>query len=119
VYRQERLRGVPQALLRTYFLKGQSQASGHYRVKPDLQKMIVFRRLNLIQDAYPFRGMFDIIFCRNVMIYFDKPTQAALINRFYRYLEPGGYLFIGHSESLTGVETQFKFKQPTIYQKAK
>ena len=118
VYRQERLRDIPQALLRTHFLKGRGPADGHYRVKPELQKMIVFRRLNLIQDAYPFRGTFDVIFCRNVMIYFDKPTQAALVNRLYRYLDPGGYLFIGHSESLAGVDTPFKFMQPTIYQKA-
>ena len=68
-----------------------------------------------MNETYPFSGKFDIIFCRNVMIYFDHPTQEALVNRLYRYLNPGGYLFIGHAETLNSLQTPFRFVQPTIY----
>ena len=77
---------------------------------------MIFRYLNLMQD-WPIKGPLDFIFCRNVMIYFDKPTQRRLINRFYDLLAPGGVLFTGHSESLTGIEHKFKYVQPTIYTK--
>jgi chemotaxis protein methyltransferase CheR len=78
--------------------------------------MIQFSRFNLMdtpQSSY----RFDIIFCRNVMIYFDKVTQAALVNRFYQCLDKGGYLFIGHSESLTGLSHEFKYIEPSVYRK--
>lgn len=68
-------------------------------------------------EAFPFKRQFEIIFCRNVMIYFDKQTQGVLVNKFYNVLREGGYLFIGHSESLTGLRHNFKYVQPTIYQK--
>ncbi|MFW5856721.1 MAG: CheR family methyltransferase, partial [Planctomycetota bacterium] len=77
--------------------------------------LVVFRHLNLMRKPYPFRGPFDIIFCRNVMIYFNRETQAELVNRYYELLQPGGVLLVGHSESLTGIQHPFRYVQPTIY----
>ncbi|THJ17637.1 MAG: methyltransferase domain-containing protein [Nitrospira sp. CG24B] len=88
-----------------------------YKVKPHLAEMIRFRRLNLMDEKFPIKTPLDLVFCRNVMIYFDRPTQEKLVNKFHRYLKPGGYLFIGHSESLQWVEHPFKSLAPTIYQK--
>jgi len=87
-----------------------------YQVRPELKQMIRFRHLNLM-DSWPFSGPFDIIFARNVMIYFDKPTQAALVNRFSQCLASGGLLCIGHSESLTGIKHEFRYMQPATYMK--
>jgi chemotaxis protein methyltransferase CheR len=86
------------------------------RIVPEVRDMVTFRRLNLM-ESFPFKRQFDFIFCRNVMIYFDKPTQGALVNKYYNFLKEGGYLFIGHSESLTGLKHDFKYVQPTVYQK--
>jgi len=78
--------------------------------------MVEFKRLNLL-EPFPFKTLFDVIFCRNVMIYFDRPTKENLITRFSQALVPGGYLFIGHSESLMGLKHRFKYIKPAIYQK--
>jgi chemotaxis protein methyltransferase CheR len=78
--------------------------------------MVVFRRLNLM-EKFPFKKPLNLIFCRNVMIYFDKPTQSELVGKFYEALAPGGYLFIGHSESLNTINHRFKYIQPTVYRK--
>jgi chemotaxis protein methyltransferase CheR len=86
-------------------------------ISPQIREMISFRHLNLMEN-WPFSGPFDFIFCRNVMIYFDKPTQERLVNRFWEVLSPGGVLFTGHSESLTGVKHPFKYIRPTVYGKA-
>jgi chemotaxis protein methyltransferase CheR len=85
-----------------------------FEVGDCLRNVVIFRYLNLMQD-WPVKGPLDFIFCRNVMIYFDKPTQGRLINRYYDLLGSGGVLFTGHSESLTGIEHKFKYVQPTIY----
>ena len=87
-----------------------------YQVREELKKMIRFRHLNLM-DSWPFKGPFDIIFVRNVMIYFDKPTQDILVNRFWQCLESGGLLCVGHSESLTGIEHDFRYVLPATYMK--
>jgi chemotaxis protein methyltransferase CheR len=90
-----------------------------YEVNKSLKDVIIFKYLNLMED-WPIRpqgGGLDIIFCRNVMIYFDKPTQANLINRFWNILDSGGILFTGHSESLAGIQHKFRYIQPTIYSK--
>ncbi len=87
-----------------------------YQVQDALKKMIRFRYLNLMEE-WPFTGPFDIIFCRNVMIYFDKPTQERLVNRYYNCLSPGGLLFIGHSESLASVNHKYRYVQPATYAK--
>ena len=87
-----------------------------FEVKGFVKNLITFGYLNLMEN-FPFNGPIDFIFCRNVMIYFDKETQQELINKFYRVLSPGGVLFTGHSESLTGIDHNFKYVKPTIYQK--
>lgn len=116
IYDQERLSEVPQEVLRRHFQRGKGNWSGSYRVKKRVRRMVHFRRLNLI-EPFPFSRPFDLIFCRNVMIYFDKSVQAVVVGKFHRALEPGGYLFIGHSESLTGLDHLFKYVQPTVYRK--
>ena len=104
-------------MLSRHFLRGRGDSMGRFKVKPHLASMIRFRRLNLMDDDFPIRNPLDLIFCRNVMIYFDRPTQETLVNKFHRYLKPGGYLFIGHSESLQWVSHPFMSLAPTIYQK--
>ena len=89
-----------------------------YAVSPELKELITFRAFNLM-DHFPFQNTFDIIFCRNVMIYFNNETQEKLIKKFYNVLEIGGLLFIGHSESLNQKQYKFKYIQPTIYIKNK
>ncbi len=116
VYSTERIDKVPQALLRKYFQYGTGNSSGLYRVKKELRDLIEFRRLNLI-EPFPQQFRFHVIFCRNVMIYFDKATQSVLVNKYYEHLEKGGYLFVGHSESLTGLSHPFKYSEPSIYRK--
>ena len=116
-YEEERVRDVPPDVIRRHFLRGRGGSTGLLKVKPHLAEMIQFRRLNLMDDQFPIKSSLDLIFCRNVMIYFDRPTQETLVNKFHRYLKPGGYLFIGHSESLQWVRHPFKSLAPTIYQK--
>ena len=89
---------------------------GQFRVRAALRSRVTFASLNLMKP-WPMRGLFDAIFCRNVMIYFDRPTQERLIQRFYSLLPPGGHLFIGHSESLTGLEHEFSYLAPAAYVK--
>ncbi len=100
------------ALVRRHF----TAAAGGYRVADRLRRMVSFARLNLMGE-WPMRGPFDVIMCRNVMIYFDKPTQARLVARFHELLAPGGHLFVGHSESLTGLDHRFGYVQPAVYVK--
>lgn len=116
-YDEERVRDVPSEVIRRHFLRGRGESTGLLKVKPHLVAMIQFRRLNLMDDHFPIKSPLDLIFCRNVMIYFDRPTQETLVNKFHHYLKPGGYLFIGHSESLQWVSHPFKSLAPTIYQK--
>ncbi len=115
-YEAEGIEGIPSHLLVKYFRRIKDHPNGLYQVKESLRELIHFGRLNLM-DAWPMRGPFDAIFCRNVMIYFDKPTQGELVQRFWELLAPGGTLFIGHSESLTGIRHQFQYVQPTVYEK--
>lgn len=118
VYDDERVRELPGETVRRHFLKGRrGDAAGKVKVKPHLADMVVFRRINLMDDRYPIKTSLNVIFCRNVMIYFDRPTQEQLIARFHRYLKPGGYLFIGHSESLQWLQHSFTAVAPTIYRK--
>ena len=116
IYSAERIAPVPaiqkQRYLVTHTVKGQKV----FEVSQSLKDIIIFSYLNLMKD-WPIKGPLDFIFCRNVMIYFDKPTQSVLINRFWDLLDSGGILFTGHSESLTGIEHKFKYIQPTIYMK--
>ena len=99
---------------RKYFQKGQGKWNGYYRLKPLIRNMVDFNRFNLMKP-FVFKENFDIIFCRNVMIYFDKNVQELLVNKFYDCMNPGGHLFIGHSESLLSIKHRFKYIKPTIY----
>lgn len=117
VYEGERVRDLPTDIVARHFLKGKGDCAGMIKVKPHLTQMVRYRRINLMDGSFPIKSPLDLIFCRNVMIYFDRPTQAQLVTKFYRYLKPGGYLFIGHSESLQRLDQPFKAIAPTIYQK--
>jgi chemotaxis protein methyltransferase CheR len=117
VYDSDRLAPVPPELLRRYFQRGVGQWEGHYRVKDSLRQHVAFHHLNLFQPDYPFAHQFHFIFCRNVMIYFDRPTQETLIGKLSGRLETGGHLVVGHSESLGGIRHPLRQLQPTIYQK--
>ena len=99
-----------------YFKREAKTTPIQYRIKDGPKRMVDFARLNLM-SPWPMRGKFDVIFCRNTMIYFDKPTQAALIQRFWQQLDPGGLLLVGHSESLTGIKHEFRYIEPTVYEK--
>lgn len=116
IYSKDKLKNLSPAMLKKYFQMGCGQWEGHFRIKKDIRNMIQFSRFNLM-DTPPSSYLSDIIFCRNVMIYFDKATQSALIDRFYQCLNTGGYIFIGHSESLTGLRHDFKYIEPSIYRK--
>jgi chemotaxis protein methyltransferase CheR len=108
---------VPAPLRQQYFVKRNgSDGKVEYEVSAALKKIITFRRLNL-KEPYPFKGPFDYIFCRNVMIYFDKQTQESLVQKMSGYLAPGGYLFVGHSESLTGLTHPLRYVRPAVYRK--
>ena len=113
IYAPDRLEKIPPQLRSKYFTR---LGDGDWQAGEALRGLITFARLNLM-EPWPMSGPFDFIFCRNVMIYFDKPTQARLVERYWQLLDRGGVLFIGHSESLTGVEHRFRYIQPTVYQK--
>ena len=117
LYKEDNVKSLPKNVVLKYFQKEQSEEKTFYQVRKEVRDIVHFKRFNLMTATFPFKRKFDFIFCRNVMIYFDKPTQQTLINKFFNHLTPGGYLLIGHSESLTGVHHQFKYVQPTIYRK--
>jgi chemotaxis protein methyltransferase CheR len=116
VYAAERFTEVPREWLSRYLLRGQRRFEGFYRVKPEIQSLISFERRNLV-EPFPAMPPFSLIFCRNVMIYFDRPTQQSLVSRLAAQLEPGGYFFIGHSESLSAIEQPLDYVRPAIYRK--
>ncbi|MEG2814166.1 MAG: protein-glutamate O-methyltransferase CheR [Oscillospiraceae bacterium] len=113
VYEEDALKDVSAAWKTKYFTK---RPDGLFDLKPEVRKEVVYKVFNLM-DKIVFKKPYDLIFCRNVMIYFDQATKNALINRFYDALTPGGYLFIGHSESVQRDTTKFKYIKPSIYQK--
>ncbi len=114
VYPESAMAQMPLAFRQKYFTP---EKDGCWAVSRKLKEIVLFRRLNLVQGEYPFKGKFQAIFCRNVMIYFDSVVQQAVVERFYRYTEPGGYLFVGHSESLNRIKCLYKYVKPSIYQK--
>jgi chemotaxis protein methyltransferase CheR len=118
VYPVARFDDVPDPWRRTYLLRGQGESQGYFKIKPELAQNIEFERLNLI-EPFPQRGLFHVIFCRNVMMYFDKATQQNIVQRLSQCLERGGYLFVGHSESLTGVEHALHYVRPATYRNQK
>ncbi|HRH46786.1 MAG TPA: protein-glutamate O-methyltransferase CheR, partial [Pyrinomonadaceae bacterium] len=112
VYEADLLEPIPSAWRQKYFIKNDTFGKS-FRVVPHLRNLVSLARLNFM-DKFPMHGPFDVIFCRNAMIYFDKPTQENLVRRFYDLIAPGGYLFVGHSESLTGANHNFKYIQPAV-----
>ncbi len=117
IYPAQKLGPLPAQWQRSYFQKGRNTWEGHYRIKPALAERIIFRQINLLKP-YEFNDSFAVIFCRNVMIYFDRPTQEELMNRLSQHLLPGGYLIVGHAESLTGLSVPLQRVSPSIYHKA-
>lgn len=114
IYMKEHLERLPEAWVRKYF---KPLGDDKFEIVPAIKKEVLFRELNLMGSFSHFRRKFHIIFCRNVMIYFDSPTKAALARRFHDVLEPGGYLFIGLSETLSGIFDGFEQVAPAIYRK--
>ena len=114
-YSEARFKDTPPDMRRKYFEKDPGQP-GFFRARQELLKLIRFRKLNLM-DSWPMKQPFDVIFCRNVMIYFDKKTQNELVQRFFDALRPGGVFMVGHSESLTGIAHRFRYVRPTVYLK--
>jgi chemotaxis protein methyltransferase CheR len=114
VYAGERVNNLPPELKKKYM---RNLDGGDWAVSDQLKQGAVLRRFNLMNVSFPFKKPFQIIFCRNVMIYFDSSTRDALVRKFYQCTEPGGYLFIGHSETLGRNNTLYKYLQPAVYQK--
>jgi chemotaxis protein methyltransferase CheR len=116
IYPEARVAPLPAEWRRRFFQKGQGKFQGSVRLKAEVRGLVHFFHLNLM-DPGTFHEELDLIFCRNVMIYFDKQTQAAVVEKLYRALRPGGYLFLGHSESLCNLRHRFSYVKPTVYRK--
>jgi len=116
IYSHEVLEDVPGQLISKYFTCVQRESPRLYRVNDNIRSLVSFARLNLM-ETWPMKGPFDVIFCRNVMIYFDTVTREKLIQRFRKLLGPGGFLFVGHSESLAALSHDLKYVQPAVYLK--
>jgi chemotaxis protein methyltransferase CheR len=117
VYLAERVAGVPPALRGRYFMPGRGASEGLVRVRPEVRRLVTFRRINLRDEPWPIRVAFDAIFCRNVLIYFDRALQQEVVGRLVEHLTLGGHLFLGHSESLLGMTTGLRPVGKTVYQK--
>lgn len=115
VYHADRVIPVPASIRRKYLLKNRDAANPLVRIAPQLRKKVRFGRLNFMDESFTLPDKMDVIFCRNVIIYFDKKTQEALVKKFCRNLQPGGYLFLGHSESLYGFDVPLTQIAPTVY----
>ncbi len=114
-YQESATHAVDPALLRKYFLRGTNERSGQVKARPALRDRITFQRINLLDPVWPRMGPFDAVFCRNVMIYFDKPTQQRIIERFAGVMPPGALLFCGHSEHIASTCQQFRLQGKTVY----
>jgi chemotaxis protein methyltransferase CheR len=117
VYKMERVSSIPRDLLRKYFEKGMREQEGLARVSPAVRRAIEYRQLNLLEIG-DLGERFDVIFCRNVMIYFDRDVQQRVVSMLERHLAAGGHMFISHSESLNGIEHQMRWVAPAVYQRA-
>ena len=116
VFRMDRIATIPKPYLQRYLLRGIGPEAGRARVGPLLRDMVRFARINLREPQYPVTGAFDMIFCRNVLIYFDQPSRREVLSRLLGHLEPGGFLFLGHAESLTGLSDRARTVMPAVYQ---
>lgn len=116
IYTIDRLEKMSPERIRKFFLKGKGAQEGMVRVRPELRQMITFRPLNLLADQWPVTGPFDVIFCRNVMIYFDKPTQGKILDRFAPMMKEDALLFAGHSENFLYASNAYKLRGKTVYE---
>ncbi|OGS96642.1 MAG: chemotaxis protein CheR [Gallionellales bacterium RIFCSPLOWO2_02_FULL_57_47] len=119
IYPVERIEKLSENVVKRFFLKGTGAQSGFVRVRPELRAMIKFRQVNLLGDDWQIRGPLDAIFCRNVMIYFDKETQLKILQRFAPLLQPDGLVFAGHSESFHNAAHLFRLRGKTVYELVK
>ncbi len=119
VYEYEKVAPISSVLQRKYLLRSKDRTKNLYRVVPELRKHVQFRRLNFMDNDFGFREEIDVIFCRNVIIYFDKPTQERLLNKFCSCLAPNGHIFMGHSETLLGMDVPLDQVAPTVYRRRK
>jgi chemotaxis protein methyltransferase CheR len=117
IYTQEEVAPVPFSLKKKYLLRSKDHDRGLVRIAPELRRTVRFGRLNFMSEDYGIPDTMQVIFCRNVIIYFDKSTQEQMLNRLCRHLMPGGYLFMGHSETLSGLKVPLKQVASTVYQK--
>jgi len=117
VYKEEQIAEIPQRFRKKYLLRSKESSLGLVQMGAALRKAVTFRRINLMDDDFAIKDKFHIIFCRNVLIYFQKDEQERLMLKFSKQLEPGGFLFIGHSESLLGMDIPFDQVEPTVYRK--
>lgn len=117
VYQKEEIRDIPTQFRKKYLLKSSDKSMELYRIDKPLRERVTFRRINLMTHDFNISKPIHVIFCRNALIYFPKDRQERLIKKFYRMLEPGGYLFIGHSESIIGMDIPFFQVVPTVYRK--
>lgn len=116
VYAMDRLDKMAPERAKRFFLRGKGEQAGLVRVRPELRQMVTFKQLNLLADDWPISGPFDAVFCRNVMIYFDKPTQGKILTRFAPLMKPDALLFAGHSENFLYVSDAFKLRGKTVYE---
>lgn len=116
-YAEPMIEPVSMARRRQYLMQSKDRALGEVRIVPRLRSKVAFGRLNLMDETYPVERDIDIIFCRNILIYFDKPTQAKVLTRLCDHLAPGGYLFLGHSESIVGIDLPVRQIANTVFQK--
>jgi len=117
IYAENKISLMPLEFKKRYFLKSKDRNSPTVRVKPELQRNIALKHVNLMDSHYDMNETFDVIFCRNVLIYFDRATQEKVISKLCNYLRPGGIFFIGHSESLSGMNVPLEHIKPTIFKK--
>jgi chemotaxis protein methyltransferase CheR len=117
IYHDEDITPIPLELKRKYLLKSKDRSKGMVRIVPELRRMVKFRRLNFMDSEFGITEPMDVIFCRNVMIYFDRETQEKLLNKFCRHLAPDGHLFLGHSETLNGLDVPLVQVYSTVYRK--
>jgi len=117
VYKEERIANIPLTYKKRYFMQNKDPLKKLVRIIPELRKTCSFMRLNLIDSYYPVEEKFDVIFCRNVLIYFDRPTQEAVINKLCEHLVPGGYFFLGHSESAMGMDAPLQAIRPSLFKR--
>lgn len=118
IYREDVVGKMPAAMIRQYFQEGIGPQAGNFRVRQEIRRHLAFHQLNLLEGDSPLNERFHVIFCRNVMIYFDRATQEQLIERLTRRLVPGGYLLVGHSESLTAIKHTLQAVRPATYRRS-